>query len=173
MSDAAEAPAGWRAGRPAMPSGYGIDPPRDSSYIPWKQIVNRLERARNYWVVSASAHRGPHAMPVWGLWADDRFVFSTDPASQKARNLTADARVVVHLESGDEVVVVEGRAEQALESGRLESWGQIYQAKYGVPLGDGPVFQVTPDRIFAWEEAHFPSSATKWERSGRAQGRRA
>ncbi len=67
---------------------------------------------RNYWVCTTRADGRPHAMPVWGLWLDDAVLFSTDPESVKARNLAARPDVVVHLESGDDVVVVDGRAER-------------------------------------------------------------
>jgi hypothetical protein len=105
-------------------------------------------------------------MPVWGLWAKGRFVFSTDPASRKARNLQANPRVVIHLESGDDVVVVEGLVEAVQDAEWLTSLNRAYAAKYGVPLGDGPVFQVVPRRVFSWDESGFPSTATKWEPAG-------
>jgi pyridoxine/pyridoxamine 5'-phosphate oxidase len=51
-------------------------------------------------------------MPVWGVWADDRFYFSTGRQSRKARNLAANAACVVCAERADEAVIVEGVAEE-------------------------------------------------------------
>ena len=95
-----------RARRPAFP-GYGISDDPDGM-LPWAWAEERLVAAHNYWVATASAQRGPHATPVWGLWRDGVFVFSCGRESRKARDLEADARLVVHLESGDDVVTVEG-----------------------------------------------------------------
>ncbi len=52
----------------------------------------------------------PHAAPAWGVWLAGRVCFSTSPGSVKARNLAAHPRVVVHLESADNVVIIEGTA---------------------------------------------------------------
>ena len=100
-----------RASRAGFP-GYGITTDTEGM-LPWSWAVERLAVAHNYWIATASEERGPHAMPVWGLWRDDAFVFSTGTESRKARNLAADPRIVVHLESGDEVVLLEGAAEPA------------------------------------------------------------
>jgi len=162
-------PEGWQARRPAMPAGYGLLPPSEGSLVAWEHVTTRLREAHNYWVSSASAHGRPHAMPVWGLWTDGRFIFSTDPASRKARNFQANPRVVIHLESADDVVVLEGSVEVVKDAEWLTTMNKAYAAKYGVPLGDGPVFQVVPLRVFSWEESGFPSTATKWESPGKSE----
>jgi len=56
---------------------------------------------------------GPHTRPVWGVWRDGGFWFST--GSQARRNLEANAAITVHLESGEEVVIVEGVAERVMD----------------------------------------------------------
>src|SRR4051812_5465671 len=84
--------------RVRMPPGYtplGTKP----KFLPWNFAEQRLRRAHNYWVCSTRPDRRPHAAPVWGLWRNGAFYFSTDPASRKARNLAANAAVLVHLES--------------------------------------------------------------------------
>jgi len=158
-------PAGWRSARPFMPAGYGLKPVSEGSLVPWEHIISRLQQARNYWISSVSPRGRAHAMPVWGLWDEGRFVFSTDPASRKASNLKARPLVVVHLESGDEVVIVEGEAMRVDDPDWLRALEEKYAAKYGYPLSGGTVFQVIPRRVFAWDEAGFPSTATKWERA--------
>ena len=50
-------------------------------------------------------------MPVWGAWVDGMFFFHSHPGTRKARNLAVNPAIVVHLECGDDVVIVEGEAE--------------------------------------------------------------
>lgn len=150
-----------RADRPGVPAGYGIseEPPTAS----WADAEAKLEDARNYWLATARPEGGPHAMPVWGLWRDGAFWFSTDPASRKGRNLAANPEVVVHLESGDDAVVLEGRAERVTEIDAELS--EAYHAKYGFRLEPGPAFgiyRVRPRVAFTWAERDFPQSATRW-----------
>ena len=79
--------------------------------LDWAWADERLAASRNYWIVTADADGRPRAAPVWGVWFDDAVVFGTSPASRKARNLARDPRVVINLESGDEVVILEGEVE--------------------------------------------------------------
>lgn len=119
--------------RPHAPSSYGIATPREG-LLPWSWAVERLAAARNYWVASVSADGVPHAMPVWGLWLGDAFWFGTDRASRKARNLVGNPRLSVHLESGDEVVILEGVVTEARDGAALESFAAAYEAKYAIRL---------------------------------------
>jgi hypothetical protein len=148
-----------------MPSGYGIAR-GDDGRLPWSYVEEQCIASRNYWVCTTRPDGRPHAMPVWGLWLDDRIVFSTDPQSLKARNFASRPEVVVHLESGDEVVVVEGRVE-AMEPGLLPAFLDAYEVKYDYrPSADQTdgVYQVRPQRVLAWREQDFPTSATRFDR---------
>src|SRR5579884_1076081 len=97
--------------RPAMPASYGLEPAAVEKMVTWDDVVAKLAGARNYWVCTTRPDGRPHAAPVWGLWMDDALCFATDPASRKGRNLTARPACVVHLESGDDAVIIEGTAE--------------------------------------------------------------
>jgi PPOX class probable F420-dependent enzyme len=153
--------------RPAMPDGYGIARDGDGT-LPWSWVEERLAASRSYWVCTTRADGRPHAMPVWGLWLADRLVFSTDPSSTKGRNLAARPDVVVHLESGDEVVVVEGRAER-MSADLIPAYRDAYDAKYAYrPEPDAEAtgcYQVVPERVLAWRESDFPTSATRFRRT--------
>ena len=82
--------------RPHIP-GYGM--PRGSKgLLPWPWAEQRLRRSHNYWMMTVRPEATPHAMPVWGIWVDNRFVFSTGASSRKARNLAANASCVVCTE---------------------------------------------------------------------------
>jgi hypothetical protein len=105
-------------------------------------------------------------MPVWGLWLDETFYFATDTASRKGRNLAANPNVVVHLESGDDVVILEGSAEEVMEPPLLQHFAEDYQMKYQIRLDvnsrNSKVYRLHPRVAFAWEERDFLQSATRW-----------
>jgi general stress protein 26 len=104
-------------------------------------------------------------MPVWGLWHEDTFYFSSSPDSRKARNLASNPHVAVHLESGDEVVIVEGSAEQVTDADLLHRLGEDYTAKYEFEVsftsGRG-LMAVRPRIAYAWTEQDFPATATRF-----------
>jgi hypothetical protein len=53
----------------------------------------------------------------------------TDRGSRKARNLAANASVVVHLENGDEAVALEGQAMEATDPALLSAYVAAYKKK--------------------------------------------
>ena len=133
-----------RASRPQF-AGYGIST-EPEGMLSWSWAEERLVAARNYWIATASAERGPHTTPIWGLWRDGGLVFSCGSTSRKARDIAADSRVVVHLESGDDVVIVEGDATGTAATDEIVD---AYSAKYmpfDAEIGDW--FFVRPRRAF-------------------------
>jgi len=98
--------------RPRFHESYGIwAADEGAGLLDWEWATQRLERAHNYWVATASGSGRPHAAPVWGLWNDGVFFFSTARGSRKGLNLAANPFAVVHLVCGDEVVNFEGAVE--------------------------------------------------------------
>ena len=153
------------AARPRFPDVYGIHEDAEG-LLGWDWASERLQQARNYWVSTTRPDGRPHAMPVWGLWLDDAFYFSSAPNSRKARNLAANPAVVIHLESGDEVVIVEGEAERTTDEDLLARLSEDYTRKYGYEVtftveGRGLV-AVRPRVAYAWREQTFPTSATRF-----------
>ncbi len=130
----------------------------------WEHADTRLAEARNYWLCTASADGRPHARPVWAVWMADRLCFSTDVASVKGRNIAHDPRVTVHLESGDDVVIVEGVAEP-VPSELAGPLAEAYERKYrwAVTVGESGWYAVRPVRAYVWSEASFPKTATRFE----------
>ena len=151
------------ASRPRFPPGYGISG-EPEGMLPWSWAEERLAASRNYWIVSVRPDGGPHAAPVWGLWVDGAVVFSTSPESRKGRNLARDPRVVVNLESGDDVVILEGEVERLELDDRL---ADAYEAKYDYrPGGEGDWFSLRPRVAYAWLEREYPGSATRFSFDG-------
>ena len=134
--------------------------------LSWSYVCDRMASSRNYWVATTRPDGRPHSMPVWGIWLDETFCFATDLGSQKARNLAVSPKVVVHLESADEVVLIEGDAEVILDQGLLKRFIDAYDAKYQIrpSAGDGStrIYRLRPRVAFAWLEQDFPGTATRW-----------
>src|SRR5438067_9673536 len=117
--------------RPVLPKGYGV-PEGEEGILPWIWAVERLEAARNYWFSTTRPDGRPHAMPAWAVWLDGVLYFEGSPLTRRARNVAANSAIVVHLESGDEVVILEGEAHAAgrPERALAERLAAIFTAKY-------------------------------------------
>lgn len=155
-----------KASRPHMPE-YGVQPAtKGAGLLPWSFVGEHMAAAHNYWVVSTSPENQPHATPVWGLWYEDIFYFSSGRASRKAREWAANPAAVVHSESGDDAIMLEGQVElidEKKEKALLKSLDKAYRAKYGTAfLGLGNIYRLKVQRAFAWREADFTKSATRW-----------
>jgi hypothetical protein len=158
-----------QASRPG-PAGYFLTAEEGTGLLPYSHIAGRLEHARNFWLATSGLDGRPHCMPVWGIWADDRFLFSTGPTTQKARNLAENPNTVLHLESGAQVVVLECRGREVNEPDALEAFRIAYNAKYDwdftkEQLSGGGVFELRPTKAFAWcgdQGEAFSGTATRW-----------
>ncbi len=156
------------AGRPYMPEGYGV-PEDEEGLLPWSHVVERLERAINYWVATAGPDGRPHSTPIWGGYVDGRLYFEGSPRTRRGRNLARNPNLVVHLESGDDVVIVEGTTEEILPDGVLaaklaEVLGAKYEERGNRPRADqwdkGGLYLVQPRVVFGWTQ--FPQNVTRW-----------
>jgi len=150
------------ADRPSIPASYGIEPTSRGHLLDWERAEAKLAAASNYWVATASARGTPHASPVWGIWHQGAFYFGTEPRSRKGRDLAANPVAVVHLESGDDVVILEGTVSGLLPDEVSDEPDAAYADKYGLPLRGNHVFRLVPRRAFGWSEADFTKSATRW-----------
>lgn len=81
--------------------------PVGSAELPWSWATERLSSARIYWIATTRPDGRPHSRPVWGIWLDLVFSFST--GSLAAQNLATQPAIPLHLERGDDVVIIEGR----------------------------------------------------------------
>lgn len=152
-----------KTSRPYMP-GYGILPETEGAgLLPWSFVEERMSAAHNYWVSSTRPDGSPHTAPVWGLWYESSFYFSTGDQSGKGKNLVARPFVSVHLESGDEVVILEGQIKEVRDKDVLRGLDKAYNQKYGLDMqGPGLIFVLSMTKALAWREKDFPQSATRW-----------
>jgi general stress protein 26 len=151
--------------------GYGLLPAgQGSGLLPWSWAEERLVSSRNYWVVTVWPDGRPHAMPVWGLWHEGGFWFSSSKPSRKSRNLAARPRCVVTTEDSSNPVVVEGLAELITDRADLERMLQLenqkYETAYGMDMLDPALisaFRVRPVWAFGLRGDDFAGSPTRWE----------
>lgn len=166
-----------RVERPNM-SDYGV-PDTPEGALPWSWAAERLERNRNFWVVTATPDGRPSAMPVWGVWLEptQRFWFSTSPTSRKARNIRANPHVAVLAEDTVECVSLEGTAievdpshDPASVDAAVRAWVIKYfddpsaRAEADAFMRSHAIFEVTPTRAFGIIERddEFSERATRW-----------
>jgi nitroimidazol reductase NimA-like FMN-containing flavoprotein (pyridoxamine 5'-phosphate oxidase superfamily) len=151
------------AQRPYLP-GYGV-PANAKGLLPWRWGKKRLTESHNYWFITTKPDGAPHAVPIWGIWHDSVFYFSTGRQSRKVRNLTHDARCIVCNERAEEAVIVEGVAEEITDPKLIARLARPYGAKYEPWRLDpqrGPIFAVRPRMAFGMAEKTFDRSATRW-----------
>jgi hypothetical protein len=135
--------------------------------LQWSRVERRLRNAESYWLATTRPDGRPHCMPVWGVWTDDALWFWTPTTSVKGRNLAANPHAIVHLESANDAVIVEGEvapvADQALAAPLLAAYGAKYP-DFGTDsprLGDPHRLQ--PRVAHAWLEGLLLETHTRWE----------
>lgn len=103
-------------------------------------------------------------MPVWGVWVDDAFFFSTGRKSRKGQNLAANPACTITNDDGAEAVIIEGAVDEVKNKAALERMAAAYVKKYKMdPRSMGePIFRVRPGTVFGFIEKSFPKSATRW-----------
>ncbi len=182
------------ASRPHMP-GYGIEPAFEGEgLLPWSFASERLERTRNYMLATVipaeprvvgiphpasrvqlpaaslqlPAADAPHVMPVWGVWLDDAFYFSTSPTSRKARNIAANPRVVITADDPRNAIIVEATASRLEDATLTKRVIAAYNTKYNWNTPeDEPFLVARPHKVFAFietsdTESQFAQTATRW-----------
>jgi nitroimidazol reductase NimA-like FMN-containing flavoprotein (pyridoxamine 5'-phosphate oxidase superfamily) len=125
-----------------------------------------MTECRTFWLATIHAGTGqPHVMPVWGVWLDDAFCFSTGRKSRKGQNLAADSACTVSNDDGKEAVIVEGAAAEVKDREALKRIAVAYKKKYKMDPRSmrEPIFRVQPSRVFGFVEKTFPQSATRWK----------
>jgi hypothetical protein len=142
-----------QASLPYMP-GYGdMVEASGGKTLSWSWAVARLAESRNLWLTTIRPEGGPHMMPIWGVWRDGAFEFSTGADSRKARNFRTNPNVAIATESGAEAVVIEGVV-SVMKDARHGPFVAAYAAKYDWQLTPdmAPFYIVTPRIAFGVRE---------------------
>jgi nitroimidazol reductase NimA-like FMN-containing flavoprotein (pyridoxamine 5'-phosphate oxidase superfamily) len=158
-----------KADRPFAP-GYGIVGAREGKgLLSWTWVARNMNRCHTFWLVTIHSGRDagearPHVMPVWGVWLDDAFFFSTGRKSRKGQNLAANPACTITNDNGAQAVIVDGVAEEVKEPAVLERIAVAYVKKYKMDPRSmsEPIFMVRAKTVFGFIEKSFPKSATRW-----------
>ncbi|MDY0018824.1 MAG: GNAT family N-acetyltransferase [Anaerolineae bacterium] len=153
---------------PPKPESCGIpELIEGSGLLTWSHVVQQLTEAHTYWVVTTTPKGKPHTTPVWGIWTDGCFYFGTDRNSRQARYLAQNPSLVVHLENGDDVMILEGEARKITDPAHLARIDEIYAAKYQAPLIEDPntgsVYALHMQTAMARLENDCPGGAGRWQ----------
>jgi PPOX class probable F420-dependent enzyme len=146
----------------------------DDNSVSWPEVAARLAAARSYWLCTTLPSGAPHAAPVWGVVTgpDDTLYLYSERRTAKARNLAADPRVVVHLESAESVVIVRGVAEDQGTPAEVPDVVEALSAKYTgeddrqyLPAADPDfdvVYAIRPRSAMMWRLADYEESQRRW-----------
>ena len=140
--------------------------------VSWLEVAARLAAARSYWLCTTMPSGAPHAAPVWGVVLNHTLYLYTERRTVKARNLAADPRAVVHLQSAEDVVIVRGTAEDLGTPAQVPEVVAALSAKYTgtvdrqyLPDADPDfdiVYALRPASAMIWRLADYESSQRRW-----------
>jgi hypothetical protein len=153
--------------RPTFPKGY-VDNP--VSEVPWEHVEKRLTDSVNYWLCTVKPDGAPHVVPRWGVFVDGKFYYDGSPETRHARNLESNPKMSLHLESGNDVVIMDGESAPAsrpnpeLAQRLSEAYCQKYESEGYAPKPDqwdnGGLYVFTPRQCLAWTK--FFENPTKF-----------
>ncbi len=85
----------------------------------------------NYWIGTCRPDGRPHVSPIWGVWLDGFLFFDGSPETRRGKNIARNPNITVNLESGSDVVILEGIAEDISPDLELRTrLSHAYTAKY-------------------------------------------
>jgi hypothetical protein len=159
----------FRIQRPIAPKDYGI-PESLEGTLPWSFVDEQMTAATNYWVATIHPAGRPHTMPTWAVWLDSKVFLDGSPETRRYRNIVINPNASVHLESGSQVVIMEGQIhEYGKPSQELgERLAKAYAVKYAESgynpspsnWDNGGLYVFSPRKVLAWTK--FPTDMTKW-----------
>jgi hypothetical protein len=141
----------------------------------WKEAADRLGTARICWVHTTGPSGAPNATPVWGVELLEVLYFYTHSRTVKARNVERNPLVAVHLESGSDVLIVNGRFLYLGHPSQHPDVVELFEKKYDgpeerpfLPTSD-PIFDVLyclePRRAVTWTLPDSEASTRRWHAS--------
>jgi len=150
-----------------------------SEVTSWAEARGQLDAANTYWLATVNPDEAPHVMPVFGVWLDDVFYFTSGEAARKAKNLARNSRCVITATGKSLDLIVEGEAVKVRDESRLQRVAKLYASKYGWHLtvqdgtysaeygapSAGPppyeLYEVRPATVFGLGTEE-PYGATRW-----------
>jgi predicted pyridoxine 5'-phosphate oxidase superfamily flavin-nucleotide-binding protein len=141
--------------------------------VTWSQVVARFAAARNAWFGTVDAAGAPHAVPIWTASVDEVLYVFGERRSVKFRNIAANPRVVVNLESGDEVVILRGSAYDIGTPMDAPEVVAAFAAKYTEPddvqwlpqvdLSVDLMARIVPSVALLWSSDDYFGTKRRWQ----------
>jgi hypothetical protein len=146
-----------KVSRPHFPKGYLENP---TTLLAWDRVERRLVEAIHYWICSVRPDGRPHVVPRWGVWVDGMFFYDGSPETRHAKNIALNPHVSLHLESGAQALILNGKAAAHAkpDPDLARKLSKDYRRKYtelgyapGVNQWDeGGLFSIRPVDVIAW-----------------------
>ena len=142
--------------------------------LEWQWVEEQLRAAGTYWIVATAEVGFPHPRPVWGVWSpvDDGGLWLSIGSPRIAAQIASGPLVTAHLESGVDVVIVEGLAAVVEDQGQLAGFTGAYDSKYDWAYSVaeyGPPTRIEPTTVIGWRSGGWAGRdgfrrASKWRR---------
>lgn len=146
--------------------------------IGWPRIAERLSGERSYWLCTVGRDGAPHVVPVWGVVVSDVWYGYSERRTVKAGNLRADPRVALHLDGGDDVLIVHGVLDDLghprTRPDILDAFARKYSRAEDRPFlpSEDPAFDVlyalSPLRAVRWRLDDYDNTQARWVRGNDA-----
>lgn len=121
----------------------------DKPPLEWSWVEEQLVTAGTYWVVAADRGAHPHPRPVWGVWMNELLYLSIGTPSI-LRAIGARHGLTVHLDSGTDVVILEGEPSgSTVDPEVLVVYDTKYDWRYD-PETYGPLTVMAPRTVLVW-----------------------
>ena len=152
--------------RPTFPQGYADKP---ISYLTWEWVTAQLTESKHYWLCSVRPNGHPHVVPRWCVYVDGKICYDGSPETRHTLNLRSNPNVTVHLESGAEVIILEGTCRMAEKpspelgkklSRAYKKYKDLGYAPRPNAWDGGGLFVFTPRQCIAW--SNFTENPTKF-----------
>jgi hypothetical protein len=140
--------------------------------VTWPEVAARLAAARSYWLCTTTPSGAPHAAPVWGVVTGGTLYLYSERRTVKACNLAADPRLLLHLESAEDVVILRGTARDMGTPAQVPEVVTALSAKYVreadrqyLPDADPDfdiVYAVRPQSAMMWRLSDYEGSQRRW-----------
>lgn len=110
----------------------------DATVIPWADIRQRIETGSTHWLTTVRPDGRPHIVPMGPAWMDGALYFTTGQGTRKGENLEHNPHCAIAVANGGFDIVVEGKAEQVRDAGKLQRLAELYVANgWPATVGDG------------------------------------
>lgn len=139
--------------------------PASASLLDWDWTLDLLASSRNAWLATIRADGRPHVAPLWLVVVERAIWFWTLDTTTKGKNLARDSHAVLHVESGDDVAIIEGRAARRdVTPNVLDAYAAKYESS---DLDPGAFWTIEVESGRAWQ-GHLGSvqiNATRFTRA--------